>query len=194
VAQSILVGFFGLFFLARAEGDLAAGRLADLQAVKALSQGMYPDPAGSPSAPIKGCREAGYPDGWRLGQVEYSEDFFDPELLSTALVGHTGAPALALYVYNSEFATVSIDSPLGIRHWFYLDPKTALEALSDPDDEPLEPPSDSETVDLLLRWSAEAGLPADEDELAAAFHQGPGPAGEGVLNLCRVLGVQVPRG
>jgi hypothetical protein len=178
MAQCMLVGFFGLLFLARAEGELAGGLLADLPAVKALSDR---------------CREAGYPDGWRLGQVEYDEDFFDPELLSAALVGHTGAPALAMYVYNSEFATVSIDSPLGIQHWFYLDPKTAMEALSDPDDEPLEPPTDAETVDLLLRWAAEAGLPADEDELVAAFHQGPGPSGEGVINLCRVLGVLVQR-
>jgi hypothetical protein len=170
------VGYFGLFFLARAEGELAGGRLADLAAVKALTDR---------------CREAGYPGGWRLGQIDYDLDFFDPELLSAALVGHTGAPAMALYVYNSEFATVSIDSPLGIRHWFYLDPKTAMEALSDPEDEPLEPPTDAETVDLLLRWSAEAGLPADEEQLVAAFSQGPGPTGEGVFNLCRVLGVAI---
>jgi hypothetical protein len=177
VAQCITVGFFGLFFLARAEGELTRARLSDLPAVRAISDQ---------------CGEVGYSDGWRLGRIPYGEDYYDPAMLCSALVGHTGAPALAMYVYDSRFATVAIDSPLGIDHWFYLDPQAAMATLDEPDEEPLEPPDDDETVDLLLRWTAEAGLPADEDELPAAFHRGPGVGGEGIIHLVRVLGVRIP--
>ncbi|HCT79996.1 MAG TPA: hypothetical protein DGT23_26215 [Micromonosporaceae bacterium] len=159
------MGFSGLLLLARSEDPLA-----DLPSVSHLE-----------------VEERKLEGSWRAGQIK--RDFTDPEALAAALVRYTGSPALAAYVFDSDFAQVNIDSPGGVRHWFYVDNTTAV-ASFEPWDDPPEPPSDEETVALVQQWAAEAGLETDDNEILFALQQYP--PGEGIDDLYRALGV-MPR-
>jgi len=165
------MGFFGLFFLARSDQPLAG--LASVARVG------------------RDCGENVYPGGWRLGQIHYSHEPYDAEILAAGLVADTGAPALAMYVFDNDFGDAYVDSPNQTRHWFFLDTQSAL-AMYEPWDEAPDPPSDQETVECLMRWAAEAQLPASPDRLLAALSVPPGPFGEGVIGLISALGVSVP--
>jgi hypothetical protein len=162
------VGYFGTHFLARCA---ALGELACVQAIEGEE-----------------LREHAHAGGWRHGSVA-GRDYTDPGDLAAALVAATGAPALAMYVFDSDFATVHLDSPQGVRHWFYLDPEAAMEIFEEFDD-PVEPPPLAETVAELRRWAAEAGLTAGTAaELAAAVFSGLEPSGGDVQRLFQALGV-----
>lgn len=160
------MGFSGLLLLARSEDPLA----------------------GLPSVSHLEVEERELDNLWRAGRI--IRDFTDPEALAAALVRYTGSPALAAYVFDSDFAQVNIDSPGGIKHWFFVDDTTAMSSFESWDDDLPEPPSEEETVALLQQWAAEAGTETDDNEILFALQQYP--PGEGLDDLYRALGI-MPR-
>lgn len=162
------MGFFGYMLLARIDQPLS-----ELPCVVAI---------GEP------CAEVVQGGGWRLGQI-HDADVSETGTLAHALVQETSAPALAMYVTDSDSAVASCDSPLGERHTFLLNPQAAL-AMYMPWDPPPPPvPTEQETVRALMRWASEATLPADPHRLAAALPLSPGPFAEGIDALVAALGV-----
>ena len=125
---------------------------------------------------------------WRQGQIFLGE-YVSPEELAAALVAETGAPALAMFVSDSDFAQVWCDSPGGARHEFVLDVEAMLGMYTPWDPPPPPQPTVAETVAALLAWAAEAGLDASADRIAAALPERPGPFGEGIAGLLGALGV-----
>lgn len=100
------MGFWGLFLLARTDLPLSG-----LPAVAAV---------GVP------CTDRRLGDGWRLGQMHMGDDVYDSAELAHDTVRDTAAPALAMYVVDSDYAEVSCDSPHEVRHTFLLNHEAAL--------------------------------------------------------------------
>lgn len=96
------MGFWGLFLLAHTDTPLA-----ELPAVDAVDAT---------------CRDHELGGGWRLGQIHEPDGTYDPADLAHDTVRDTGAPALALYVVDSDYAQASCDSPDEVRHTFLLNP------------------------------------------------------------------------
>jgi hypothetical protein len=142
------------------------------------------------SANTDGAECDGRPLGteWWLYQV-HTHDICSPADLAAGMVAETSAPALAGYVVDNDFAEVSCDSPMGVRHTFLLDPQAALDSFMPWDPPPPEPPAVAETVAELMRWSAESGLSAVPEAIAAAIPIRPGPFGEGVDGVLSALGM-----
>lgn len=163
------MGFWGLFLLARSDAPLS-----ELPAVAAV---------GVP------CTDHRLGDGWRLGQMRMGDDAYDPADLAHDTVRDTAAPALAMYVVDSDYAEVSCDSPHEVRHTFLLNHEAALGYLMPWDEPPPPPPPPSATVAELRRWASEAGTTASADALAAALPESPGPFGDGVDALLAALGI-----
>jgi hypothetical protein len=149
-----------------------------------------PELAAWASANTDGAECDGRPLGseWWLYQV-HTHEIFSPADLAAGMAAETAAPALACYVVDSDFAEVSCDSPAGVRHTFLLDPEAALGSFMPWDPPPPEPPAVEDTVAELMRWSAESGLSAVPEAIAAAIPIRPGPFGEGVDGLLSALGV-----
>jgi hypothetical protein len=130
-------------------------------------------------------------DRWRLGYVD-SPEYHDPGELARQLVVETGAPAIALYINDGEYAIAACCSPRGNTCEFYLDERAFLEYCADFDEEDLggrRLQRNDEAVGVLLRWASEAGLTADPDKLTVALATGPGQPDDGVQRLVEALGI-----
>jgi hypothetical protein len=138
-----------------------------------------------------GVHEQAYGDGWRLGYVSNPE-YHDPGELARRLVVETGAPAIALYINDGEYANAACCSPQGNTCEFYLDERAFLEFCADFDEQDLAGchlRRNDEAVGVLVRWASEAGMTADPDGLTVALATAPGQRDDGVQRLVNALGI-----
>jgi hypothetical protein len=127
--------------------------------------------------------------GWRLGFLGQCDDDLGSGSLAAALVGETGAPAIAMYVCDSDFAVSACATPGGIGCAFYLDEQNCLSQFEDYDEvEPLN----ADAIPVLMAWAAEAGFAPDRDRLTEAIEVSPGPFGGGIVAFAKALGLSRP--
>jgi hypothetical protein len=123
-------------------------------------------------------------DGWRIGFLGPVDDT-SPKDLANDLALETTAPAIALSVFDSDYAFATAADPSGGTVDFYLNEAT-VRALADNDSfEPLN----SHAAAGLLAWAEKAGLVAHPNQLTAALKQSPGPSGDGILAFTEALGI-----
>lgn len=137
------------------------------------------------------AHEQAYGGGWRLGFVD-SPDYQDPAELAHQLVAESGAPAIALYMNDGEYANGACSSPRGNICEFYLDEEAFLRYCADFDEEDLaglQLQRNGAAVAVLGRWAAEADLNADPNKLAEALATNPGQPDDGVRRLVEALGI-----
>jgi hypothetical protein len=158
------MGFSGLFLLARSSQSLY-----ELACVEAIG-----------SNPARRS-EWDHGGGWRLAQIP--RPWYNPRPLVHELAEQTEAPALAMYVYDSGWAYVGVDSPGRAQHNFIMNPEKAEL------DDDYEPPPVDETVRALQEWAGYGGLSSSLPMLGAAITRAPGPFGEGVVALVVALGL-----
>jgi hypothetical protein len=100
------------------------------------------------------------------------------------LVIETEAPAISIYVVESEFGYIAARTPAGVAWWGYLNPETAVRDYEAPD-----PPAPVASIaDRAVAWAAEADRNAIRADVAAALCERVGPFGEGVDTLMLALG------
>lgn len=127
-----------------------------------------------------------FADGWRLGFLGPCDDV-SSESLVAELVEQTNAPAIAIFVVDSDFGFGACASPVGAAAGFYLDEETCLGEVGDMDEvEPLN----GDALPVLMAWAAEAGFAPNADVLAAAMEVRPGPFGDGVVEFVEALGAR----
>lgn len=160
------MGFWGYFIVARSEHSLA-----DLGAISTLCSWGGSDQAGE----LVGHRNDG---SWQFLQV-HRGDPSAVEWLAARLSAETGAPALAMYVMDSDCGWIVAASPGGGGWRGYLG--------SDADIPPLDT-SMEQIAEAAAEWAAEAGRVADAGAITVAMPERPGPFGEGVEGLMNALG------
>lgn len=160
------MGFWGYFIVARSEHSLA-----DLGAISALCSWDGSDQAGE----LVGHRSDG---SWQFLQV-HRGDPSAVEWLAARLSAETGAPALAMYVMDSDCGWIVAASPSGGAWRGCLG--------SDADIPPLDT-SMEQIAEAAAEWAAEAGRVADAGAITVAMPKRPGPFGEGVDDLMSALG------
>lgn len=100
------------------------------------------------------------------------------------LVMETEAPAMSIYVVESEFGYIDARTPAGVAWWGYLNPETAVRDYEAPD-----PPAPVASIaDRAVAWAVEANRNAIRADVAAALCERVGPFGEGVDTLMLALG------
>jgi hypothetical protein len=166
------MGFWGYFIVARSEHSLA-----DLGAISALCSRDGSDRAGE----VWGRWSDG---SWQFLQV-HRGDPSAVEWLAGRLSAETDAPALAIYVLDSDCGVIVAASPRSGGWRGYLAPDIAIAGYG-------MPPSDAsveQIAEAAAGWAAEAGRrAAAADAIAAAMAESPGPFGEGVDELMSALG------
>jgi hypothetical protein len=135
-----------------------------------------------------------FQDGWVVAWLASSE-YYSPAEFATAVAGATGAPAIALYVMDSDYAECRCVSPGGVDYEFYLDEATFLSYLEDYDPEDVADilaaaPRNPGAVAVLVDWATEARLHADVDKLHAALAERPGPFNDGVYQFLDAIGLR----
>jgi hypothetical protein len=150
--------------------------LADLSAISTLCSRDGLDRAGE----VWGHGSDG---SWQFLQV-HRGDPSAVEWLADRLSAETGAPALAIYVLDSDCGEIVAASPRSGGWRGYLAPGTAIGGY---DMLPLDA-SMEQIAEAAAEWVAEAGRVADADAITAAMAQRPGPFGEGVADLMSALG------
>src|SRR4030095_11211868 len=107
------VSLFGYFVIARSNGPL--DRLAAILRLCTESRhdGIRP-------ATVVGRRADGH---WQQLQTLDGD-----QLDLVQLVAETGAPAMSIYVVESEFGYIDARTPAGSAWWGYLNPETAVHA------------------------------------------------------------------
>lgn len=165
------MGFWGYFIVAQSERSLA-----DLGAISTLCSWDGSDQAGE----LVGHRSDG---SWQFLQV-HRGDPSAVEWLAGRLSTETGAPALAMYVLDSDCGWIVAASPRGGGWRGCLGPDIAIADYN-------MPPSNAcieQIAEAAAEWAAEAGRVADAGAIAAAMPERPGPFGEGVDDLMSALG------
>lgn len=163
------MSLFGYFIVGRSSEPLE--RLPSIQRLCAESQheGIRP-------ATVVGRRADGL---WQQVQT-FDGDEFD----LAQLVADTDAPAMSIYVVESEFGVIDARTPAGTTWSGYLNPETAVRAY-----DAAEPPAPADsTAEQAVAWAAQAGKTATQAEVAAALCTRVGPFGEGVGLLMHALG------
>jgi hypothetical protein len=162
----MIVGYSGFVIVARTAGT----RLDELACVDDL---------------FVAVRDSVRADGWRIGFLGPVNDISSGELAG-ALALETGAPAIALSVFDSDCAWATAADPAGGAVEFYLDEETVRDLIDD--DDMFEPLNDKASAGLLA-WAERAGLVADPTRLVAALAKSPGPFGDGIDELTEALGI-----
>ena len=162
----MIVGYSGFVIVARSGGT----RLDELACVQDL---------------LVAIRDKVYADGWRVGFLGTVEDTSEGRLAGD-LARETGAPAIALSIFDSDCAFATAAVPSGGVVDFYLDEEVVMD-LAEGDDR-IQPLNDQATAGLLA-WAGTAGLVADPDRLAAALEESPGPFGSGIAHFVEALGI-----
>jgi hypothetical protein len=163
------VSLFGLFIIGRSSEPL--DRVPSIQRLctESRHEGIGP-------AIVVGRRADG---PWQQVQTLGGD-----ELDLVQLVTETSAPAMSIYVVESEFGCIDARTPAGPAWSGYLNPDTAVRAFGMPD-----PPAYIDSIaDQAVAWAAQAGRTAVQAEVAAALCERVGPFGEGVDSLMRALG------
>jgi hypothetical protein len=167
------MGYFGLTLVARHTTRL--DELADVADIDSFAD----------------YAESVYATGWRLGRLRTGE-CPDPARIARELVEATGAPAIAMYICDSDYADGACNSPNGHRGQFYLDEQAFLASCADFEDDDfagLQLHRNHAAVGILVAWAKEAGFTPDAGALAAALAEGPGPGLNGVYQFVLALGV-----
>jgi hypothetical protein len=165
------MGFWGYFIVARSEQPMA-----DLDAISTLCSRDGLDQAGE----VWGHWSDG---SWQFLQV-HRGDPSAVEWLAGRLSAETGAPALAIYVLDSDCGEVVAAGPLSGGWRGYLAPDNAITGYDMP---PLDS-SVEQIAEAAAGWAAEAGRVADAEAITAAMAERPGPFGEGVDEFMSALG------
>jgi hypothetical protein len=124
--------------------------------------------------------------GWRIGYLD-EIGVADPAGLAGELVVATGAPAIAMFVFDSEAAWAVAAAEGRPPVLFHLNEK-ALAQLFVEDDRPFQSRNGSALAGLL-DWAAQAGLTPDAGALARAVDMAPGTLGSGIDFLAAALGI-----
>jgi hypothetical protein len=123
---------------------------------------------------------------WVDGPWQQLQTFDGDDVDIRQLVAKTQAPAMSIYVVESEFGYIDARAPSGVDWWGYLNPDVATQAYDSPD-----PPAPLESIaDQAVAWAAEAGKNATRTDVISALSERVGPFGEGVDLLMRALGFQ----
>lgn len=166
------MGFWGYFIVARSEQALA-----DLDAISELCSS---DQGSEWEAELVGH----WADGsWQFLQVHRGNPSA-VEWLADHLSAETGAPALAIYVQDSDCGYIVAASPAGHGWRGYLAPDIAVTAYDMP---PLNA-SVEQIAEAASGWAVEGARVADAGAITAALAKRPGPFGEGVDDLMSALG------
>lgn len=119
---------------------------------------------------------------WQFLQV-HRGDPTAVEWLADRLTAETGAPALAIYVLDSDYGYIVAAGPAGAGWHGYLAPDVAMA-----EDMPALDATTEQIGEAAAGWAAEAGQVADAQAITAALAERPGPFGEGVGGLMNALG------
>lgn len=163
-----VVSLFGYFIVARSSQPLER-----LPSIRRLCTESGHDGIGP--ALVVGRRADG---PWQQLQT-----FDGDELDLVQLVAETDAPAMSIYVVESEFGCIDARTPAGTAWWGYLNPDSARAYES-----PGPPASIDSVADQAVAWAAQAGKTATRAEVTAALCARVGPFGEGVGLLMHALG------
>jgi hypothetical protein len=123
--------------------------------------------------------------GWRIGFLGPIDDT-SPDTLANDLALETGAPAIALSVFDSDCAFATAADPSGSTVDFYLN-EEIVKALVE-DDDRFEPLNGQATAGLLT-WAEKAGLAPNPEQLTTALKASPGPFGDGIFAFAEALGI-----
>jgi len=103
--------------------------------------------------------------------------------LADELVAETGAPAMSIYVVESEFGIIEAGTADGERWRGYLNPDTAVNSYDAP-----PPPDLASVIATAVAWANQTGHSADPAALWTALQGRVGPFGDGVNELVDALG------
>jgi hypothetical protein len=172
----LAMGTFGLSVIAR-----HTGQLTELACIADLNL--------EPS-------QHAYADAWISGFI-FSSTYIEPEPMARALVAATNAPAIAMFIQDSDFADAFCASPGGVEYAFFLDEETFRKMLTDEFDqedvaeELAAGPRNPGAIPALMQWAAEAGLVPDKAQLELALAERPGPFSEGVDAFEEAIGLRM---